>query len=97
MSADKFTLFYCLTENGWQSPTEVEDASLPDGWIRIYEVTFYQGSPHGQQNEQWRPCRTKENWRNSDVDEVEQKYQRPTKQFGELSPVVKAWFKKNGI
>ena len=46
MSADKYSLFYCLTESGWQ-PIESED-SPTEGWVAMWEIAVYQGSPFGR-------------------------------------------------
>ena len=46
MSADRCSLFYCLTESGWQ-PIRNEDERV-EGWAAISEVEVYQGSPFGR-------------------------------------------------
>ena len=45
MSADRYAEFYSLTQSGCQ-PIESEDVRI-EGWIAIYEVEVYQGSPFG--------------------------------------------------
>lgn len=46
MSADKYSVFYCLTESGWQ-PIENEDTPV-EGWVGTCEVVICQGSPFGR-------------------------------------------------
>jgi hypothetical protein len=96
MSADKFTLFYCLTETGWLSPTEHEDVPLPDHWVRTYEVKVYQGSGFGEQSEDWRLSQTNESKTEVEIASIEEMYPRPKKQMSILSPALENWFRKTG-
>jgi hypothetical protein len=40
MSADKYSLFWCLSESGWST---IAEEDTPDRWVRIYEERVYQG------------------------------------------------------
>ena len=82
MSADKYSLFYCLTESGWSS---IEEGNEPDGWVRIYEVEVDQGSPFGRESRSWRRAKTHPDWTMDAADQLEMKFPRPEKPR-ELSP-----------
>jgi hypothetical protein len=74
MSADRYSLFNCLTETGWSL---IEQASRPDGWIRIYELEVYQGSPFGRESRTWHLIETHPDWNNDAADILEKKFPRP--------------------
>lgn len=82
MSAEKYSLFYCLTKNGWSS---IEEGIEPDGWVRICELEIYQGSPYGRESRHWVRCKTHPEWTSDDADELERKFPRPERSR-ELSP-----------
>lgn len=82
MSADKYSLFYCLSETGWAT---VEEGSTPDGWVRIYELNVYQGSPFGRESRTWQQPKTHPDWTDAAADELEKKFPRPERSYG-LSP-----------
>jgi hypothetical protein len=82
MSADKYSLFYCLSETGW---TTIEEGETPDGWVRIYELKVYQGSPFGRESRTWQEPKTHSDWTNAAADELEKKFPRPERSK-ELSP-----------
>jgi hypothetical protein len=82
MSADKYSLFYCLTRAGWSS---VAEGSTPDRWVRIYEVNVYQGSPFGPESWTWQSPKTHPDWTDKDADLLEEKFPRPERPH-ELSP-----------
>jgi len=75
MSTEKYSLFYCLTESGWQ-PIENEDTHV-EGWVEIYELKIYQGSPFGRTS--CHPLRLKTNpeFRAEDVKHLEQQFPMP--------------------
>jgi hypothetical protein len=81
MSADKFSQFYCLTETGWAL---IEEGNTPDGWVRIYELKIYQGSPFGRESRTWQQPRMHPDWTEAAADELEKKFPRPERSF-ELS------------
>jgi hypothetical protein len=83
MSADKFSLFHCLTETGWLSIEE--DECPPDGWVRIYEEVVYQGSPFGRESRHWQKPKTHSSWAEADADLLEKRFPRP-QPSSELSP-----------
>jgi hypothetical protein len=75
MSADKYSEFYCLTVSGWQS---IDDASArPDGWIRIYEVIVYQGSPFGRTSRYWILRASNHAVPAEETEDLEQRFPRP--------------------
>jgi hypothetical protein len=82
MSADKFSLFYCLTEAGWLL---IEETSRPAGWVRIYELKVYQGSQFGQESRTWHLLKTNADWSLETADQLEMKFPRPERSR-ELSP-----------
>ena len=82
MSSDKYSQFYCLTEAGWSL---IEEENAPDGWIRIYELKVYQGSPFGRESQTWQEPKTHPNWTDGAADELEMKFPRPERSY-ELSP-----------
>jgi hypothetical protein len=75
MSADKYSLFYCLTESGWQ-PIENEETRV-EGWVEIYEVEVYQGSPFGRTSCQSRRLKTNPEFGAEDVKHLEQQFPMP--------------------
>jgi len=77
MSADKYSLFWCLKEDGWSS---IEEENIPDGWVRIYEVQVYQGSPFGSESRTWHLRKTHTTWNDRDADLLEAKFPRPEPQ-----------------
>jgi len=77
MSADKFSLFWCLTENGWAL---IDEATAPGGWVRTYEVRVYQGSPFGRESRTWHLLKTNPNWADEDADQLETRFPRPEPQ-----------------
>jgi hypothetical protein len=82
MSADNFSLFYCLTEAGW---LVIDEGNPPKGWIRICELRVYQGSPFGQESRHWQECKTNPTWTVDAADQLEKKFPRPERSR-ELSP-----------
>jgi hypothetical protein len=84
MSADKYSLFYCLSETGWSTITEEQ---LPDGWVRIYELKVYQGSPFGRESQKWQQPKTHPDWTNDAADQLEKKFPKP-EGSRELSPEI---------
>jgi hypothetical protein len=82
MSADKYSEFYCLTETGWSL---IEEGRPPDGWVRIYELRVYQGSPFGRESRTWRAPKTHPDWTKDAADQLEKKFPRPERPH-ELSP-----------
>lgn len=84
MSADKCSLFYCLTKDGW---SVIEEGNLPEGWVRISELKVYQGSPFGRESRTWQDPRTNPDWTNEAADELERRFPRPDRSR-ELSPEV---------
>lgn len=84
MSADKYSLFYCLSENGWKT---IEEENTPDGWVRIYELKVYQGSPFGRESRTWQQPKTHPNWTDAAADELEKKFPRPEISYN-LSPEI---------
>jgi hypothetical protein len=81
MSADKFSIFYCLTESGWQAVKD-EHARV-EKWVRIYELEVYQGSPIGRTSRHWRLVSTKPEFENEEAGRLEQLFPKPER---ELSP-----------
>lgn len=84
MSADKYSQFYCLTENGWSL---IEEGNPPDGWVRICELQVYQGSPFGKESRHWQEPKTHPDWTTDDADQLEKKFPRPERSH-ELSPEI---------
>lgn len=82
MSSDKFSLFHCLTETGWLS---IDEDEPPVGWVRIYEVIVYQGSPFGKQSRHWQAPKTNPDWTEENADLLETRFPRP-QPSSELSP-----------
>lgn len=82
VSSDKFSLFYCLTDAGWSS---IEDGDTPDGWVRIYELKVYQGSPFGKESRTWQVPTTHPDWTPAAANELEKKFPRPERPL-EISP-----------
>ncbi len=74
MSADKYSQFYCLTETGWSA---IEEGSPPEGWVRIYELKVYQGSPFGRESCTWQEPKTSPEWSGEAADLLEKKFTRP--------------------
>jgi hypothetical protein len=95
MSADKFELFYCLTRNGWLGPEDNEPVTLPEGWVRVYEVKVSQGSPHGPQSEHWHLRRTNEQFPQQDVTAIELAYPRPNKN-DQMARATAKFLRENG-
>lgn len=86
MSADKFSQFYYLTQSGWVL-IEEEEENAPDGWVRIYELMKYQGSPFGRESRTWQQPKTHPDWTDAAADELEKKFPRPERS-SELSPEI---------
>ncbi len=82
MSADKYSLYYCFSETGWKT---IEEGEIPDGWVRIYELKVYQGSPFGRESRTWQRPKTHPDWTDAAADELEKKFPRPERSY-ELSP-----------
>ncbi|MGA2049158.1 MAG: hypothetical protein ABSG96_15780 [Terracidiphilus sp.] len=82
MSAEKYSVFWCLSESGWTSSSE---DSAPDGWVRIYEEKVYQGSTFGRESRTWYLLKTNPSWVGRDADQLERKFSRPEPQTS-LSP-----------
>jgi hypothetical protein len=74
MAADRYSLHYCLSETGW---TLIDEGSIPDNYVRIYEVEVYQGSPFGPESRDWKVARTNPNWTESDADRLESQFAKP--------------------
>lgn len=83
MSAERDSLFRCLTQSGWQT-IENED-ERPAGWVRIYEEEIYQGSPFGRTSRHWRLLGTNDEIGNEAADRLEQQFPKPEPKR-ELSP-----------
>jgi hypothetical protein len=82
MSADNYSLFYCLSEAGWAT---IEEGNTPVGWVRIYELKVYQGSPFGRESRNWQQPKTHPDWTDVAADELEKKFPRPDRS-NELFP-----------
>jgi len=83
MSADKYSLYYCLTAHGWV-PVDDEDARA-HGWVCFYEIKIEQGSGWGRTDRHW--CRPKPN-PNCDaksIRQLEEQFPKPVAQTT-LSP-----------
>jgi hypothetical protein len=78
MSADKFSLFHCLMDDG--SWLLVEEGKTPFGWVRIYEEKICQGSPFGGESRQTELRQTNPAWTEEDADLHEKKFPRPNKE-----------------
>lgn len=74
MSTDRNSIFYCLTKSGWSL---LEEESRPDGWVRIYELVVYQGSPFGHESRTWNLVSTHPDWNNDAADILEQEFPKP--------------------
>ena len=75
MSADSYSLFYCLNESGWSLMEE--ETSVPGGWVRVYEGTVYQGSPFGRESRKWNLIKTHPNTTEQEANALEEKFPRP--------------------
>lgn len=75
MSADKYSLFYCLTESGWQ-PIESEN-SPTEGWVAIWEIAVYQGSPFGRTSSHPRRLKVNPAIGAEDLERLEQQFPVP--------------------
>jgi hypothetical protein len=94
MSADRYSLFYCLQSNGWTSLKD-EPEGLTLDWVRIYEVQVYQGSPFGAENREWKLRQENPTWPSSQADELENSFPRPAKNM-ELSQAALAFLERSG-
>ena len=74
MSADKYSLFYCLTRAGWSF---IDEESRPAGWVRIYELKVYQGSSFGRESRKWNLLRTNADLTPEAADLLEKEFPRP--------------------
>ena len=81
MAADRFSLFYCLTHSGY---FPVAEGEIMEGWILIFEVDVYQGSPFGRESRSWRLLRTNPDWDSRQADSLEGRFARPSRS-GQLS------------
>jgi len=84
MSSDRYSQFYCLTKTGWSL---IEEGNPPDGWVRIYELKVYQGSPFGRESQTWQEPKTHPDWTSAAANELEKKFPRPERSY-ELSPEI---------
>jgi hypothetical protein len=82
MSAEKYSLYYCLTRDGWVA---TEDERTLDGWVRLYEVKVYQRSGWGSTSREWVLTKTNPVLTREEVEQIEEQFPRPKSQR-ELSP-----------
>lgn len=76
MGYDRYSLFYCLTVNGWVS-LENDDSQLPEDWVRFYEVKVEQGSGFDRTSRHWQLPKTNPEWKPEDAEKIEKQYPRP--------------------
>jgi hypothetical protein len=74
MSADRYSMYWCLSETGWAT---IEGRDTSEGWVRIYEEEVYQGSPFGRESRHWRLQRANGTWSVTKADLLETKFPRP--------------------
>ena len=91
MGSDRFSSLRCLTERGWQTLDEAEE--LPSGWVRVYEVESYQGSPFGRQSYDWKECRTNPQRTTEEADALERTFPRQAAEWSEPSPELLKFLK----
>ncbi len=84
MSAERFSLFHCLTKDGWLPSTEEEER--PEGWVRVCEMEVYEGSGFGRESRNWKRCTTNPDFTNEEADLLEIKYPRPSLKLKALFP-----------
>jgi hypothetical protein len=83
MSADKYSLYYCLTESGWKAVDD--ETNLVSGWVCLFEKQVYQGSSWGRTSSHWHKLKTNPAWTADDVDRLEKQFPKPEPK-SELSP-----------
>jgi hypothetical protein len=74
MSADRYSLYWCLGQTGWAT---IQQPDTPEGWVRIYEEEVYQGSPFGRESRHWHLLKTNGVWSGASADLLEAKFPRP--------------------
>jgi hypothetical protein len=83
MSAEKDYLYCCLTKDGWVS---IQDENVQvAGWVRLYEIEIYQGSPFGRTSRHWHLIKTNPATECDEAERLEKQFPRPEAQK-ELSP-----------
>ena len=82
MSAEKDSVCYCLTKDGW---VVEDDETLVTGWVRLYRQEIYQGSPFGRTSRHWHLMKTNAAYGSDAVDLLEKQFPKPEPRK-ELSP-----------
>jgi hypothetical protein len=78
MSAERDSLYYCLTRDGWIA-IDNED-SLVTRWVRLYREEIYQGSPFGPTSRHWHLIKTNPACESDEVERLEKQFPKPESQ-----------------